>query len=191
MLVILLLYVQFLPEVLFLFLSLYRKSWMNWTNAILCLLDEYLVPGLVLGVVFPLLSADGKRFFWSLEGTFFWHLIRLLIFSSQRLRNELIILDEYWFTKIKLALGCPRKGRTSLELTNNNGIPFPFKTIMYRLFRWIFRTWSGSGIVTFARSGWPCDAVCCFVWSPFPGCRSIFLHIPLSKIYNDLLSAFS
>ena len=135
MFVILLLYVQFLPEVLSLFLSLYRKSWMNSTNAILRLLDEYLVPGLVLGVVFPLLSADGKTFFWSLESTFFWHLIRLLIFSSQGLRNELIILDENRLTKTKLTLGCPRKRRTSLELTNNNGIPFPFKTIMYQLFK--------------------------------------------------------
>ena len=34
-------------------------------------------------------------------------------------------------------------------------------------------------MVTFARRGWLCDVVCCFVWSPFPGrghCFSIFLY---------------
>ena len=81
------------------FLSLYRKPWINWTNAILRLLDKYLGPDLVLGVGFPL------RIDWY----FFWHLIKLWIFPYQWLRIELIILDEYWFTKTKLALACPRK----------------------------------------------------------------------------------
>ena len=40
---------------------------------------------------------------------FLWLLIRLWIFPYQSLRIELIILDEYWFTKTKLVLGRPRK----------------------------------------------------------------------------------
>ena len=121
---------------------------------------------------------------------FLWHLIRLWIFPCQRLRIELIILEEYWFTKIKLSLGCPRKASFFIIRTGNlQRNSFSFWTVIYQLFRWIFRTWSGSVKVTFVRSAWPYDAVCCFAWSPFPGCCSMFLHIPLSKIYYDLLSA--
>ena len=55
-LLILILYVQFLPDILSLQYFYLRISWMNWINAILSLLDKYLGQGLVLGVGFPLWS---------------------------------------------------------------------------------------------------------------------------------------
>ena len=50
---------------------------------------------------------------------FFCHLVMLWIFSSQSLRIEMIILDEYWFTKKKPALGCPRKASFFIIRTDN------------------------------------------------------------------------
>ena len=103
------------------FLSLYRKSWMNWAIAILRLLDKYWEPGLVLGVGFLLWSGwPQKAVLLLLGGKFLRHLIRLVIFPCQSLRIELIILDEYWFTKIKLALGCPRKTSFFIIIRTDN-----------------------------------------------------------------------
>ena len=151
------------------FLTPYRKFWMNWANAILCLLDKYLGPGLVLGVGFPLRCGWPQKTVLLLFGGIFWHLIRLWIFPCQSLRIELIISNECWFKKTKLALGCPRKASFFSIITDNlqrNSFSF-INNYLPTIFRWIFRTWSGSGMVTFPRSGWPCDTVSCFVWSPF------------------------
>ena len=100
-------YVQFFPDILSLFLSLYRKSWMNRISAILCLLYEYLGTGFGAWGWFSFAKwLTAKSCFaapWRVH--FIWHLIRLVIFPCQSLRIELIILNEYWFIKIKLALG--------------------------------------------------------------------------------------
>ena len=64
------------------------------------------------------LTAKG-RFAASWRIHFFWHLIRLWIFPCKRLRTELIILNEYWFTKTKLALACPRKVSLFIIRTDN------------------------------------------------------------------------
>ena len=100
-------YVQFFPDILSLFLSLFRKSWMNRISAILCLLDEYLGTGFgAWGWFFFAKWLTAKSCFaapWRVH--FIWHLIRLVIFPCQSLRIELIILNEYWFIKTKLALG--------------------------------------------------------------------------------------
>ena len=64
--------------------------------------------------------ADCKRLFCcSLRVHFLWHLIILWIFPCQSLRIELIVLDEYWFTQTKLALGCPRKVSFFIIRTDN------------------------------------------------------------------------
>ena len=100
-------YVQFFPDILSLFLSLFRKSWMNRISAILCLLDEYLGTGFGAWGWFSFAKwLTAKSCFaapW--RAHFIWHLIRLVIFPCQSLRIELIILNEYWFIKTKLALG--------------------------------------------------------------------------------------
>ena len=108
--VILYLNVQFISDVLSLFLSLYGKPWMNWINAILRQLDKYLGPCLVLGFVFPMWSGWPQKAVLLLFGGYiFSGTISLWIFPSQSLSIELIILDEYWFTTTKFVLGCPRK----------------------------------------------------------------------------------
>ena len=90
-------YVQFFPDILSLFLSLYRKSWMNRISSILCLLGEYLGTGFGAWGWFPFAKwLTAKSCFaapWRVH--FIWHLIRLVIFPCQSLGIELVILNEY------------------------------------------------------------------------------------------------
>ena len=153
------------------------------TNAILRLLDKYLGPGLVFGVRFSLRSGwpqkavllllGGYIFSGTLPGSEY----SLELYSTRR------ILEDYWFTKIKLSSGCPRKASFFIIRTGNlQRNSFSFRTVIYQLFRWIFRTRSGSGKVTFV---WYCLLFCVESLSWVP------LNVSTYSSIKDLLwSAF-